>query len=242
MNVKLIATGSSRWDRLIRRWGLSYLIDDDVLFDTFACSKTLLRNLRRYGSDAVRIRHVVISHEHWDHTGGLWKLLENQPRLTVHVPAQMNNELKDRICRAGAKIVEGQDGHKVKDGIHVSRVMKGRHNGKPIFEQALVLERNGRLMVLTGCGHPGIVNIVDAVKKTFNAPIHGIIGGFHYVNGHAANDIRKHTERLKESGVEMVAPAHCTGAMAEKIFREAFPHSCVSLQEGQCVVFGSPEQ
>lgn len=65
MKVRLFANGSRPWERWIRRWGLSFLIDDDILFDAFGDARVLMGNLRRFNVDIEKIRCVVISHEHW---------------------------------------------------------------------------------------------------------------------------------------------------------------------------------
>jgi 7,8-dihydropterin-6-yl-methyl-4-(beta-D-ribofuranosyl)aminobenzene 5'-phosphate synthase len=71
VNIKLLAEGHTKWDRFTRNWGISFLIGDDVLFDTFGKSKVLMQNIKKQNIDISQIRHIVISHEHWDHTTGL---------------------------------------------------------------------------------------------------------------------------------------------------------------------------
>lgn len=239
MMIKLIASGSKPWERWFKRWGLSYLVDGDVLFDTFASPRVLLKNLKKFGDDIQRIRHVVISHDHWDHTGGLWELLARVPRLTVHLPANANEEFKDRVISMGAKVVEGGPGHKIKEGVYVSGMMTGEHNGKVIAEQALVLEQKGKLIVISGCGHPGIHAMVEQVLSEHQTPVHGIMGGFHFFDEFSKERIRSCVETLKQLGVEMVAPAHCTGAEALKVFEEEYSSNYAPLREGQCLMFGT---
>jgi len=56
--IKVIAVGSTKWQRFIRRWGVSFLIGDDVLFDTFGNQGALLRNLRKFNVDTAKIRNI----------------------------------------------------------------------------------------------------------------------------------------------------------------------------------------
>ena len=77
MDIKLLAEGHTKWDRFIRNWGISFLIDDDVLFDTFG--------RRKLKVDATKIKHIIISHEHWDHISGLWAILKINNAVTVYV-------------------------------------------------------------------------------------------------------------------------------------------------------------
>jgi len=233
MNIKLIASGSRLWQRWIRHWGLSYLIDDDILFDTFGNPGFLLKNLRRFNVDLGKIKHVVISHDHWDHTGGLLKFLELRPQVTVHIPEQASNDLKKNLHRTGAKIVENAKGHQIKKNVYISSVLTGEYKGIQVAEQAIVLKDGKGVMVLTGCSHPGILKMVEEVRKTFNMPVYGTTGGLHYFRSNDADNIRHEAETLKKYGVEMVAPTHCTGRLGEKIFKEVFGSKYVTMREGQ---------
>ena len=97
MKVRLIANGSRPWERWIRRWGLSFLIDDDILFDAFGDARMLMGNLRRFKVDIGKISQVVVSHEHWDHVEGLRSLLAQKPGLKIHLPHHADVVLKDKI-------------------------------------------------------------------------------------------------------------------------------------------------
>ena len=62
---------------LRKEWGFSCLIDagvEKILFDTGGDGEILLHNMREMGIDPRSIDKVVISHEHWDHNGGLKEL------------------------------------------------------------------------------------------------------------------------------------------------------------------------
>ena len=66
MKIKIIAIGSSKWERFIRRWGVSFLIGEDVLFDAFGDPGVLLNNMRKFNVDPTKIKHIVLSHDDWD--------------------------------------------------------------------------------------------------------------------------------------------------------------------------------
>ncbi len=232
MKVRLLANGSRPWERWIRRWGLSFLIDDDVLFDVFGDARVLMGNLRRFRVDIGKIEHIVISHEHWDHVEGLRPLLVQKPGLKIYLPQHADVVLKDKIRAWGGVVVEADTFLRLKDGVHVSGEIIGRYAGKDMPEQAVVLETEKGLVVLAGCAHPGILTIVDQVKRSFHKPVHGVIGGFH-LKDHSLRDIGSVVNGLKDAGVDMVGPLHCTGARAEKVFRQSFGKGCLLLREGQ---------
>jgi 7,8-dihydropterin-6-yl-methyl-4-(beta-D-ribofuranosyl)aminobenzene 5'-phosphate synthase len=87
-------------------------------------------------------------------------------------------------------------------------------------DQSLVLDTPRGLVVLTGCGHAGIVNIVTFAEKHFDKrPIYGIVGGLHLF---AANDqqINWTAAKLNEYGVANLLAAHCTGIEATYRLRD----------------------
>ncbi len=72
-------------------------------------------------------------------------------------------------------------------------------------------------MVLTGCSHPGVVNMVVAVPE----PRHLVSGGFHLFRSFLES-IKSTALGLEEAGVELVAPSHCTGETATEYCRQYF--------------------
>ena len=81
-------------------------------------------------------------------------------------------------------------------------------------DQSLVLDTSKGLVVLTGCGHAGIVNIVTLAEKHFNGKlIYGIVGGLHL---YASTDdqIDWTAAKLRSYHVENLLAAHCTGIEA----------------------------
>ncbi len=91
-------------------------------------------------------------------------------------------------------------------------------------EQALVLNLKDRgLIILVGCSHPGIVNIIEhAQKVTGVKEVYGIIGGLHLT---VAKDevIEKTIDAFKEKNPSIIIPAHCTGFRAMKKISEEIP-------------------
>jgi 7,8-dihydropterin-6-yl-methyl-4-(beta-D-ribofuranosyl)aminobenzene 5'-phosphate synthase len=103
-------------------------------------------------------------------------------------------------------------------------------------DQALVAMLRGHgLVVLTGCGHAGIVNILRYVRKlTGEHRIHAVIGGFH-LSGRAFEPIIEPTcEALDEFSADYLVPAHCTGWRATHTlaarFPDAFIQNCVGTR------------
>ncbi len=87
-------------------------------------------------------------------------------------------------------------------------------------DQSLVLDTDRGLVVLTGCGHAGVVNILDYARRIVRpAPVHALLGGLHLFS--ARNDTLEWTSgKLREFGVAQVLGAHCTGIEPVVYFRE----------------------
>ena len=106
-----------------------------------------------------------------------------------------------------------------------ARIVEGVHSsgemGDRIIEQALVLETSDGLVILTGCAHPGIVNVVRKAKQLSKGEVYLVMGGFHLA-GLSNEQIREVIRMLKEMGVKKVAPSPCTGEKALAFFQEAW--------------------
>ncbi len=236
MRIKLIANGSLPWERWVRRWGLSLLIEEDILFDAFGDPRVFMGNLRRFRVDVGSIGQVVVSHEHWDHVDGLRPLLAQKPRLKIYLPHNADVALKDKLRHREGDVIEVDGPVGIGRGVRSTGQIGGRYAGRDMPEQALVLEARKGLIVVAGCAHPGIMTIVNHVKRSFRQPVHAVIGGFH-LKDRSAEDISVEAARLKAAGVEIVVPLHCTGRRAEQVFRHVFGAGCLSMREGQDMEF-----
>lgn len=109
-----------------------------------------------------------------------------------------------------------------------------RHDPMVVDDQALVVHLRGRgLVVLTGCGHAGVVNTVrHALRLTGVGTLHAVLGGFH-LGGPAFEPIIPPTvAALTELSPALVAPGHCTGWRAQHALAAAFPDAWVPPSAG----------
>ena len=88
-------------------------------------------------------------------------------------------------------------------------------------EQVLYISSKKGLIIVIGCGHAGIVNIVHQAKKLTGSKIFMIAGGFHLYCGDTER-LLKTMDHLKNLGVERVVPMHCTGFEAMKLISDRF--------------------
>jgi 7,8-dihydropterin-6-yl-methyl-4-(beta-D-ribofuranosyl)aminobenzene 5'-phosphate synthase len=90
-----------------------------------------------------------------------------------------------------------------------------------IPEQALIVETDRGLVVVTGCAHPGVVRVVTAAASLIERPVHLVMGGFH-LRTSRPEEVRALIAEFRRLGVERVAPSHCTGDRSIAIFGEAY--------------------
>jgi len=235
MDIKIVAVGSARWQRFIRRWGVSFLIGEDVLFDTFGDPGVLLGNMRKFNVETAKIKHIVLSHDDWDHISGLWYLLPDRKDITVYLCPGFQQEIKDRIVSFGVRVVEVEPFTEIKENMFSSGQIETSCADRVIFEQVLVIKFLKSLTIITGCAHPGIINIIDVVKGHFlKEQVYSILGGLHLKdNSREANlDI---IEKLRTAGIRKIVPMHCTGKHATKMIRERFGYGFVWAKEGDTI-------
>jgi len=232
MEVKTLFDNETINKDLRRGWGLSFLIDQKILFDTGENGFWLLENMRNLNVDIERIKTVVISHDHWDHTGGLWEVLKNRKGLKVYACPNFSVEFKNKVRRLKGELIESERVAKIVENIFTTGEIAGEYKGKYMPEQALVVKTDKGLAIITGCSHPGIIKIVKKVKKDFGTKkIHLVLGGFHLIDKYEP-EIRSIAEELEEMGVEKAGPAHCSGYDAKQIFKELYGDAFVSIKAG----------
>ncbi|MCU0666965.1 MAG: MBL fold metallo-hydrolase [Candidatus Omnitrophica bacterium] len=230
MQIKVIAVGSTKWERFIRRWGVSFLIGEDVLFDTFGDPGVLLSNISKLHIDTAKIKHIVLSHDDWDHISGLWNLINNRKDITVYVCPGFKQEIKDRILSFGVKLVEAGEVTQIKDNIYSSGELVGESEGRKICEQSVVIKTGNGLTVICGCAHPGVVNIIKHVQGSFKAQVYSLFGGFHLKDNPDKVNLAV-IDDLRQLGVHRVAPMHCTGKRAVRMMVKVFGRGFVRVKE-----------
>jgi 7,8-dihydropterin-6-yl-methyl-4-(beta-D-ribofuranosyl)aminobenzene 5'-phosphate synthase len=205
--------------RLETGWGFAAWLEyagQTVLFDTGANGVVLLDNMATLGLDPKAIDIVVLSHIHGDHTGGLASLLALNHQVTVYLPQAFPVRFKEQVSAAGASVVEVDAPQEILPGLWSTGPM-----GTDIVEQALVARTEKGLVVVTGCAHPGVDEMVSRARQIGRGEIALVVGGFHLgaASGGRVEEIIGEFRRL---GVQQVAPCHCTGDQARKLFREAY--------------------
>ena len=98
----------------------------------------------------------------------------------------------------------------------------GRHPDPIMDDQAIYVDTDAGIVVILGCAHAGVVNTLQYVRSLTGRPIVAVIGGMHLVNASAVR-ITNTIAALREMGVKLISPCHCTGARATAALWTAFP-------------------
>ncbi|MEA1950653.1 MAG: MBL fold metallo-hydrolase, partial [Planctomycetota bacterium] len=93
-------------------------------------------------------------------------------------------------------------------------------------DQALYIETRAGVVVVLGCAHSGVVNILDHVADlTGRDQIHAVMGGMHL--GRATSQrLLATSEVIKRYGIKKIGTAHCTGMRATSYLWSQFPDEC----------------
>ncbi len=232
MKVQILYDKDSIARNLRVGWGLSLLIDDRIIFDTGESGRWLLGNMKKLQVDMERINTVVISHDHWDHTGGLWNLLKNKEGLKVYACPGFSEGFKKKVRKLKGELIEVDGFTEIEKDIFITGEIAGEYKRKYIGEQAVVIKKGEKLTIITGCSHPGIVKIINKVRENFpGMEVNMVFGGFHLLDK-KIEEIRSTAEEFIKLGVKSVGPTHCTGDDAEMVFKELYKDNFISIKVG----------
>jgi len=253
---------------LLAENGISLLVEVEsedaktaILMDTGITGIPLVNNARELGINLKEINAVVISHNHYDHTGGLLRFLRE---IDKRIPVIMHPEVfsqkyailpslgikkltytgppftKEKVLSMGGLLLFSKEPVPIFEGVTTSgeiqrttdfeklkgfyKVMEGKFVQDELLDDiALIAKVRDGIVILTGCGHSGVVNTsLHAMKLTGTKRIRAIVGGFHLIDADLGR-IERTTKELKELNPELIAPMHCTGFKAKMAIAKMLP-------------------
>jgi len=205
------------WRRsLASTWGISFYVEaftgegrHAILMDTSGSFDSLSKNVSKLHVDLSDLEGIFISHWHGDHCGCLDRVLQlvGQP-VPVYIPSESFLG-SGRISRAGGISQVCSEPTELCGGIMMSTGRMGRWTRE---HSLLINMRNRGLIILTGCSHPGIIDIAKRAVQITGTKIYAVIGGLHISRLREGENVAR---LLKDMGVELVSPCHCTGSSAK---------------------------
>jgi 7,8-dihydropterin-6-yl-methyl-4-(beta-D-ribofuranosyl)aminobenzene 5'-phosphate synthase len=213
-------------------WGFACLIEGmekTILFDTGADGNILLDNMEKLGINPETVETLMLSHAHSDHVGGVYNFLQKKPKVTVYLPESFPESFKDHTRQSGADIIEIKKSVEIMKGVYSTGEMDAG-----LKEQSLIVRTPKGMIIITGCAHPGIVNIVKRAKVLFDDDVLFVMGGFHLA-AKSRSEVETIISDMKKLGVRYVGPCHCTGDKARGLFQQAYRERFINLGVGKNV-------
>ena len=226
--------------KLIAEHGFSLLIESDdesILFDTGQTS-FFIHNAIQLNADIAKVDYCVISHGHYDHTGGLASFCGANDRADILIhpyafapryndkaefigipyPEKMNHDrfrFVDAITpiTESVYIIPAALPH-YEDDIHIKGFFiefDGERMADDFSdEQSLCIVKDNKLTIISGCSHRGVCNIIKSAVDYFHLPVSLVLGGFH-LRKEMDETVEKVISILNSFSVEMIGVSHCTG-------------------------------
>jgi 7,8-dihydropterin-6-yl-methyl-4-(beta-D-ribofuranosyl)aminobenzene 5'-phosphate synthase len=213
-----------------------------LLFDTGLSPDAMITNAGRLGVDLSQIQAVVLSHGHFDHAGGLAGLAGRQGirSLPMVIHPLIWERRQPSLLADGCVLITGEVDrttdfeHGMPPSHQAWTASQWRPDPLVADDQALVVNVRGHgLLVLTGCGHAGAINIVRYAQRLTAVPaLYALVGGLH-LSGPAFEPIIGATiSALTEMAPTLVVPGHCTGWRAQHGLAAALPDAWVAGSSG----------
>lgn len=244
-------------------WGLVILLEIDghkILFNAGGDEELMRNNMEALNISPKDIDAAVISHHHWEMVDGIGYVLRNNPGLPVYATDVVVNEMGRGDWSKNFKNVPGFI--QLTPNVLLMNLKSPPREGGPwgIQEVHIVVKTKEGLVILQGCGHPRIVNIMrKSVAATGEKRVYMIAGGSRLMrpgttvklpNGrsftipqrtyYSDDDYRQIADALLAAGVKKIIPTHCTGNEAEAIFKEKFGSNYIHQTLGMKVDIPSP--
>ena len=191
-------------------WGFSCLVEThnrNILFDTGSNGSILLENMKKLDVDPLSIDEVFISHPHFDHVGGLSAFLNENNDVRIYVPISLKGIRNAKEITYVDEPIE----------LHKDIFSTGELDH---IEQSMAIKTDKGLVLIVGCSHPKMKNILKAASKF--GKVYAIIGGLHGFNKF---------KLFKDLGV--ICPTHCTQHIAE--IKSLYPEKYIEGGAGKSI-------
>lgn len=240
MKIIFIYENSLASKGLKHGFGFSCLIEQNkkkIIFDIGGDKNAFLFNIQKLKIKLNTITHIIFSHQHWDHTNGFKEIIQQlNSECLIYIPFKFDKKLLSQIPQ-NRKIIKTQNFTKIDNDFSLinlkgsSLILKEFFS---VYEQSLIIQSNMGLIIITGCAHPGIIKILENIKKKFNQEIYYVIGGFHL-----SRSFRKKIITIINNfnllNIQNVIPCHCSGKNAIQLFKTKFKNKTYEIGTGSVI-------
>jgi 7,8-dihydropterin-6-yl-methyl-4-(beta-D-ribofuranosyl)aminobenzene 5'-phosphate synthase len=204
-------------------WGWSALLEAEgkkILFDADTDPGVLEYNLKVLNIDPETFDTLVLSHHHYDHYGGFSYIGKAARVKKIFVPPGDTSYLMDW----GLEPYVVKDTVWLTDKIFIVPPLYSSYAG--LYEQALgAFVTDKEVLVIVGCSHPGVDNIVEKALEVSGAErAYYVVGGYH-------SPSKEQIDRVASLS-RYFSPAHCSGDAAKRYSLEKYPEKVVKIRTG----------
>ena len=253
MRVVSLIENTKGHDRCAYAHGLSFYVETSKhkLLVDLGPSDAALHNAKELGIDLSKVDTVVLSHGHYDHSGGIMPFanINSDARIYMQETADADYYADD------GERAEGD--HRIDDELELFTIRKRSHdlpftnkrllikeNGELrrddfVHEQYLVISEGDKKILISGCAHNGILSILDAFKAKYGAEPDMVISGFHlmkktgYTDDELLQIVSMGTELMRYS--TKFVTCHCTGETAYEIMKNVLGDQLQYVHSGENV-------
>ena len=255
IKIKVLNNELSNFD--ICKSGFSLLIKYDnikILFDT-SIENEISENSKKFNENLNDVNYVILSHGHSDHCNGLINLNFDNAKLITHplsIKKRFWNNIQvgpswkfDEIKNKFNEIILTKELYKINDNIIFLGEIKinkypidkdieyfiNKKISKYEDDSALLIKTTKGLIVVTGCSHKDIRNIILYAQEITENKIYAVVGGFHLF------DIKNAKETLnffKEKNIKKIYPLHC---LSKEVFDLFEKNGFKKLKSGDELLF-----
>lgn len=251
--------------------GLSIYVETSkhkLLVDTGA-TDAFLQNAEKLDIDLTKVDTVILSHGHYDHSGGILPFAEINPNARIYMQKAAGEDYlsiretgetyigidKKILNLPGVVLLEGDT--RIDEDLSLFSHVTGRRfwaksnlrlkqrcgeelvQDEFVHEQCLVIEQEGKRILLSGCAHNGILNILDRYREIYGSEPDVVISGFHMMQKeYAATD----WENIRATARELCNyktifyTGHCTGTEAYDVMKEIMGKQLHAIHSGEEVI------
>lgn len=240
-----------------------------LLVDTGA-SGAFLENAHNLGIDLTQVDTVIISHGHYDHAGGVMDFVSINDKATIYIQESATGDFYNASVAGGkyigmdkkiselpqVKLINGD--LVIDDTLSIYTDVTGRRlwpTGNELLkvkiddqfvqdefehEQYLVISEGTDNVLISGCAHNGILNILDKYLDIYDDMPTKVISGFHMVkkSGYTEEDefmIRATARELRELDTTFYT-GHCTGEYALNILKSMMGDKLIEIHSGEEII------
>lgn len=264
--INLIENTPGR-DGCLYEHGLSFYIETGkhkILVDAGA-SDAFLKNAEQLGIDITQVEILVLSHGHYDHSGGILAFAEINPTAKIYMQKSAAEDYysvredkevyigidKGILQLPGLHMVEGD--LEIDEELSLFSGIRGRRMWPKsnlrlkkkegdifvqddfVHEQCLVIAAEGKKILLSGCAHNGMLNILDRYGEIYTDMPDVVISGFHMVQKEYSDEdiknIQNTAEELKQYP-SLFFTGHCTGREAFNVMKSIMGEQLGEIHSG----------